>query len=89
LRDDYEVSCPELDLLYDVGREFPGCLGARLVGAGFGGSGIALLEKRVGGEFQKRLLAEAEKRGLPRPEFHEVAIGHGAAATKANRSNGS
>ncbi|HCS47587.1 MAG TPA: galactokinase, partial [Candidatus Aminicenantes bacterium] len=39
LRDDYEVSCPELNLLYDVGKEFPGCLGARLVGAGFGGSG--------------------------------------------------
>jgi galactokinase len=89
LRDDYEVSCPELDILYDVGKEFPGCLGARLVGAGFGGSGIALLEKQAGGEFRKRLLAEAEKRGFPKPEFHEVAIGQGAAASKVNRSDGS
>ena len=89
LRDDYEVSCPELDLLYDVGKGFPGCLGARLVGAGFGGSGIALLEKRAGGEFRKRLLVEAEKRGFPRPEFHEVAIGQGAAVSKVNTSDGS
>lgn len=89
LRDDYEVSCPELDLLFDVSREFPGCLGARLVGAGFGGSGIALLEKRVGEEFRKRLLAEAEKKGFPRPEFHEIAIGQGAEVSKINKSGGS
>lgn len=36
LRDDYEVSCPELDLLYDVGKGYPGCLGTRLVGAASG-----------------------------------------------------
>ena len=89
LRDDYEVSCPELDLFFDVSREFPGCLGARLVGAGFGGSGIALLEKRVGEEFRKRLLAEAEKKGFPRPEFHEIAIGQGAEVSKINKSGGS
>jgi galactokinase len=89
LRDDYEVSCPELDLLYDVGRGFPGCLGARLVGAGFGGSGIALLEKRAGGEFQKKLLVEAEKRGFPKPGFCDVAIGQGAVTSKINSSDGS
>lgn len=82
LRDDYEVSCPELDLLYDVGKDFSGCLGARLVGAGFGGSGIALIEKRAEDAFRKRLLDEAEKRRFPRPEFYRVAIGQGAAASK-------
>ena len=86
LRDDYEVSCPELDLLYDTGKDFSGCLGARLVGAGFGGSGIALLEKRAEEEFRKKLLVEAEKRGFPRPEFYEVAIGQGAAASKVGNS---
>ena len=84
LRDDYEVSCPELDLLYDVGKEFPGCLGARLVGAGFGGSGIALLENRAVDGFKKRALLEAEERGFPRPEFHEIAIGQGAEASRIN-----
>jgi galactokinase len=86
LRDDYEVSCPELDLLYEVGKEFPGCLGARLVGAGFGGSGIALLEKRAVDGFKKRALAEAEKRGFPRPGFHEIRIGRGAEASRIDRS---
>lgn len=88
LRDDYEVSCPELDLLYNVGRDFSGCLGARLVGAGFGGSGIALIEKRAEDEFRKRLLDEAEKRRFPRPEFYRVAIGPGAAASKLDNSEG-
>jgi galactokinase len=78
LRDDYEVSCPELDLLYEVGKEYRACLGARLVGAGFGGSGIALLEKQAADGFRKRILHEAEKRGFPRPEFHEVTVGPGA-----------
>lgn len=78
LRDDYEVSCPELDLLYQVGKEFPGCLGTRLVGAGFGGSGIALLKQSRIEDFKKKILAQAEKRGFPRPEFHVISIGEGA-----------
>lgn len=80
LRDSYEVSCPELDLLYQVGKEFPGCLGARLVGAGFGGSGIALLKQSRVEDFEKKMLAEAEKNGFPRPEFHVVSVGEGASA---------
>jgi len=88
LRDDYEVSCPELDLLYEAGRDFPGCLGARLVGAGFGGSGIALIEKTAGQEFRTKLLAEARKRGFPGPEFYEVAIGRGAEVSRVARSSG-
>jgi galactokinase len=42
LRDDYEVSCPELDLLVDILSSVPGVLGARMTGAGFGGSIVAL-----------------------------------------------
>lgn len=82
LRDDYDVSCPELDLLHDVGKGFAGCLGARLVGAGFGGSGIALLEKQTMEGFRKRMQAEAAERGFPRPEFYEVAIGEGASVSR-------
>lgn len=43
LRDDYEVSCPELDFLATAVRKLPGVLGARMTGGGFGGSLIALL----------------------------------------------
>jgi galactokinase len=43
LRDDYEVSCPELDVLVEILARTPGTVGARLTGAGFGGCVIALL----------------------------------------------
>jgi galactokinase len=44
LRDLYEVSCPELDLLVELSMSEQGCHGARLTGAGFGGCAIALVE---------------------------------------------
>lgn len=46
LRDDYEVSCPELDLLVSSATEHKGVLGARMTGGGFGGSTINLVEER-------------------------------------------
>ncbi|MGY1846725.1 galactokinase [Blastococcus sp. SYSU DS1021] len=45
LRDDYEVSVPELDALVGVARGTAGVLGARLTGAGFGGCAVALVER--------------------------------------------
>jgi galactokinase len=44
LRDDYEVSSPELDLVAEVAWDVPGCYGARLTGAGFGGCVVALAQ---------------------------------------------
>jgi len=42
LRDDYAVSCPELDALVDIARNVPGVFGARMTGGGFGGCIVAL-----------------------------------------------
>ena len=42
LRDDYQVSCPELDTLVDLAAQVPGVFGARMTGGGFGGCAIAL-----------------------------------------------
>jgi len=61
LRDDYEVSCPELDLLVDVAAE-AGALGARMTGGGFGGCSVALVHaervesviERVSERFRQR-----------------------------------
>ncbi|MBO7666961.1 MAG: galactokinase, partial [Firmicutes bacterium] len=44
LRDDYEVSCPELDLLAALAWDTPGVAGARITGGGFGGCLVALVE---------------------------------------------
>lgn len=46
LRDDYEVSCPELDFLVDTALAQAGVFGARLTGAGFGGCVIILAESQ-------------------------------------------
>lgn len=78
LRDDYEVSCPELDLFVEIAAQTPGCYGARMVGAGFGGSAIALIKK----EAKQTLMAEAEeeaaRRNFPRGEMFMVTSGSGA-----------
>lgn len=45
LRDDYEVSCPELDAMAEACWEAPGVVGARMTGAGFGGACVALVRR--------------------------------------------
>jgi galactokinase len=53
LRDDYEVSIPEIDLLVDIAQAEPGVYGARMTGGGFGGSVVVLAKKgdaRAAGE---------------------------------------
>ncbi len=45
LRDDYAVSCPELDALVDLATGVAGCHGARMTGGGFGGCAIALIHR--------------------------------------------
>lgn len=47
LRDDYEVSCPELDALVEIARGVPGVLGARMLGGGFGGCTINLVRNEA------------------------------------------
>ena len=55
LRDLYEVSSPELDLITDLAREHPACLGARLTGAGFGGCAVALVRSAGTADFVSAL----------------------------------
>jgi len=50
-RDDYEVSVPEVEAMVEAAHESPGCLGARLTGAGWGGCVVCLVEEDTVGEF--------------------------------------
>lgn len=55
LRDLYEVSVPELDSLVSIAASLPGCLGARLTGAGFGGCTVNLVEEASAPAFIEQL----------------------------------
>lgn len=62
LRDDYEVSIPELDWLCEIADALPGVLGSRLTGAGFGGCVLHLVEARVADEVGAQISREFERR---------------------------
>jgi galactokinase len=53
LRDDYEVSCRELDLLVEIATNSKGVYGSRMTGGGFGGCTITLLQAGAADEFQR------------------------------------
>jgi len=55
LRDLYEVSTPEIDLLVSIANEIDGCYGSRLTGAGFGGCIVSLVKTEFVNEFVKEL----------------------------------
>ncbi len=62
LRDDYEVSIPELDTLVEIARRLPGCYGSRLTGGGFGGSTVSLVEEGAVDRFAADLVAGYRER---------------------------
>jgi galactokinase len=62
LRDLFEVSSPELELITDLARGHPACHGARLTGAGFGGSAIALVDAGHAAGFAASVQADYRKR---------------------------
>lgn len=66
LRTDFEVSCRELDFLVEQATRHPGCLGARLMGAGFGGCTLNLVHQSEALGFIAQL-SEAYARAFSRP----------------------
>jgi len=66
LRDDFEVSCPELDLAVSAATT-AGALGARMVGGGFGGCAIALVPTGLVGAVAESVTAAFETAGFARP----------------------
>ena len=66
LRDDYEVTVPELDIAVEVARA-NGAYGARMTGGGFGGSIIALVDKGQGHEIAQKIADRFEKEGFNAP----------------------
>jgi galactokinase len=57
LRDDYEVSCAELDLMVEIASKQPGVYGARMTGGGFGGCTISFVERADVADFKRQVAA--------------------------------
>jgi len=74
LRDDYEVSSAELNTLVDAARRVPGVLGSRMMGAGFGGCTISLVEADAVPEFETRVSRDYEAETGRTPRIHVVRI---------------
>jgi galactokinase len=51
LRDEYDVSCPELNIMQKAATDSPGCFGARITGGGFGGSIVAFVDQKKKADF--------------------------------------
>lgn len=78
LRDDYEVSCEEIDILVDLAWSIPGVIGSRITGGGFGGCTVSIVKDEAIDTFIETIgKAYAEKVGHE-AEFYTVEVGDGA-----------
>jgi galactokinase len=84
LRDLYEVSCPELNAMAEAAQKLPGCYGARLTGAGFGGCTVNLVAESAAEDFRRDLAAAyAAATGL-KAEIYVCQAADGAGVTALN-----
>ncbi|MBL8207337.1 MAG: galactokinase [Blastocatellia bacterium] len=78
LRDDYEVSCAELDLLVQLASEIEGVYGARMTGGGFGGCTINLVKAENVRAFEQVVAQEYQRRTGYTPEIYVCSAADGA-----------
>lgn len=78
LRDNFEVSCPELDFLAQQAESITGVLGARMMGGGFGGCLLTLLKTNEISNFKTIIQERYQAAFQLRPDFIEVSLGAGA-----------
>ncbi len=77
LRDQYEVSCRELDTLVEIAEESEGVLGARMMGGGFGGCTINLVEEEATDRFKDRIQSRYQKAVGSDIEMHQASLSGG------------
>ena len=78
LRDDYEVSCQELDAMVEIAGRQRGVYGARMTGGGFGGCTINFVDVEHATEFQQRVSEEYESAIGLRPDIYICEASQGA-----------
>ena len=79
LRDDYETSCKEADILAEDAWKIPGVLGSRITGGGFGGCTVSIVRNEAVDRFIKEVGADYEKKVGYSASFYRLAVGGGPA----------
>ncbi len=78
LRDDYEVSCEEIDILVDLAWATEGVVGSRITGGGFGGCTVSIVKNDAVDNFIDTIGKAYEEKVGHKAEFYVVDIGDGA-----------
>ena len=78
LRDDYEVSCPEVDVLVDIAWATEGVLGSRITGGGFGGCTVNIVKNDAVDAFVEKINKEYPEKVGHDAEIYFASIGEGA-----------
>lgn len=78
LRDDYEVSCEEIDILVDLAWNTPGVIGSRITGGGFGGCTVSIVKNDAIDTFIDTIGKAYKEKVGHEAEFYIVEIGDGA-----------
>ena len=87
MRDDYEISCRELDVMVDIAGRQRGVYGARMTGGGFGGCTINLVDVEQAAEFQRRVSEEYETAIGLRPDIYICEASQGAELVETTTEN--
>jgi galactokinase len=87
MRDDYEISCRELDTMVEIAQRQRGLYGARMTGGGFGGCTINFVDVEHAAEFQRRVSAEYESAIGPRPDIYICEASQGAELVETTADN--
>ena len=82
LRDDYEVSCKELDLLTDIAGSIAGVSGTRMTGAGFGGCTVSIVHRDALEMLRTRVMTEYPQHKGIEPEIYLCNVSGGATIDK-------
>ena len=77
LRDDYQVSCPELDIMVEIAAGLPGVIGARMTGGGFGGCTVNLVDAQAAESVRRSLVEQYEARTRIRSETYVLTATDG------------
>ncbi len=78
LRDDYQVSCKQLDIMVEAARRVDGVLGARMTGAGFGGCTVNLVKTEAAESFKRQVAADYMEATNLHPAIYVCAAEDGA-----------